>query len=361
MHVKKISLNSFRNYENLELELSPGINIIYGNNAQGKTNILESIYYCATARSHRTNYDKELILWGKESSHIRLELFKKRDEVIDIHLRKNGKKGVAINRIPIHKLNELYGTINVILFSPEDLSLIKKGPSERRKFLDIEISQIDKVYLYHLQQYHKVLKQRNNLLKIANKGHLDQTMLDVWDEQLIGFGIKIIEKRCKFIERMNCYIKPIHYQITNDREEIHLSYEDSVKNQDFMQLLKKNLPRDIKTGNTSIGPHRDDLFFSINGIDLRTYGSQGQHRTAALSLKLGEISLIQDEINDTPVLLLDDVLSELDEVRQQHLIKTLKNIQTIITCTGVEDFIRKGIEADQLIHVSSGKASVSPK
>lgn len=357
MYVKNISLNNYRNYKDLDLDLSPGLNVIYGHNAQGKTNILESIYYAATARSHRTHYDRELINWDANEAHIRVRIVKKHEDCIDIHLRKNGKKGIAINRVPINKLGELYGNINVILFSPEDLSLIKKGPAERRKFLDIEICQIDKIYIYHLGQYHKILKQRNNLLKAISMGRGNQDTLEVWDMQLVQYGLKIMERRRRFIKEIKGYVEEIHGQITNDLEKIELRYEENVKPDSFLQQLTKNRKRDLKIGSTSVGPHRDDLSFIVNGTDLRSYGSQGQHRTVALTLKLAEINLIRDEVGHEPVLLLDDVLSELDQQRQQHLMKALKKTQTIVTCTGVEDFVRKGLEVDRLIYVDAGQAS----
>lgn len=355
MYVKNISLNNYRNYESLNLDLSPGLNVIYGRNAQGKTNILESIYYSATARSHRTHYDKELINWQSDEAHIRLQVVKKHEDRIDIHLRKNGKKGIAINRVPISKIGELYGTLNVILFSPEDLSLIKKGPSERRKFLDIEICQIDKVYIYHLGQYHKILKQRNNLLKSISFGRGNEETLEIWDMQLVEYGMKVIERRQQFVTEIEAYVKSIHGKITNSEEKIKIQYETNVKGQDFIHQLKKNKHRDIKMGSTSIGPHRDDLSFIVNDTDLRSFGSQGQHRTVALSLKLAEINLIKDKVGHEPILLLDDVLSELDHERQQHLMEALSKTQTIVTCTGVEDFVKKGLKVDKLIEVESGQ------
>lgn len=359
MHVEHIKLKNFRNYHHLDLDFNKNLNIIFGNNAQGKTNIVEAIYYCATARSHRSNSDKDLIMWDEQESHIQLDLMKNsRKERIDIHLRKNNKKGIAINRYPINKLNELYGTLNVILFSPEDLSLIKKGPSERRRFIDIELSQIDKIYLYNLQQYHKILKQRNNFLKSIHQldGHVE--MLDIWDEQLVAYGIKLMKSRHDFIQEIMTYVAPIHEQITNHNEDLILGYEKNTNEEYFYDNLKKHRQRDIKLGNTSVGPHRDDLVFSVNDVDLRTYGSQGQHRTAALSLKLAEIEIIKAKTRENPVLLLDDVLSELDDSRQKHLMETLHELQTIITCTGVEDFIRKGLTANGLIKVNQGKVEI---
>lgn len=354
MYVSKLSLSNYRNYEHMDLDLSQGLNVIYGHNAQGKTNILEALYYGATARSHRTHYDKELINWNASEAHIRIEVMKQTKDVLDLHLRKNGKKGIAINRVPISRLADLYGTLNVILFSPEDLSLIKKGPSERRKFLDIEICQIDRIYIHNLGQYHKILKQRNNLLKALSMGRGQQETLEIWDMQLVEYGQKVMERRRRFVNEMAPYVKDIHGKITNAGEKIEIKYEENSKPENFMKQLQRNLKRDIKFGSTSSGPHRDDLSFFINDTDLRSYGSQGQHRTVALTLKLAEISLIEEEVGEQPVLLLDDVLSELDNNRQKHLMEALKKTQTLVTCTGVEDFVRKGLDVNKLIRVDQG-------
>ena len=359
MFITNLSLKDYRNYKYTVVDFSDGINILFGKNAQGKTNIIEAIYLCATSKSHRTNNDKELINLNENESHIKLTIDKKGlNENIDIHIKKNNKKGIAINRIPIKKLNELLGIVNVIIFSPEDLGIIKNGPKERRKFLNLELCQLDSIYYYNLQQYQKILKQRNNLLKKFKKfGKTDKT-IDIWNDQLANFGIKIIHKRQEFINNLNLIINKIHYDISGKKENLQLEYEKNVNDIDFVKKLEKNLDKDIRFGTTSVGPHRDDIMFLINGIDIRKYGSQGQQRTAALSLKLSEIKLVIDKIDDTPVLLLDDVLSELDDDRQKYLIHSLKNIQTIITCTGVEDYIKNSINIGRLYEVSNGKVEL---
>lgn len=355
MYVKKISLKNYRNIERLELELKNGVNIFYGSNAQGKTNLLESIYIGATGRSHRTHKDKELIKFDKEEAHIRLEI--QNDKVsdrIDIHLKKESKKGIAINNIPINKLGELFGYLNVVIFSPEDLSLIKQGPQERRKFIDMELCQINNIYYYNLSQYYKVLKQRNTLLKKISKNPSLKETLFVWDNQLIDFGTKIIETRQVFIEKLNAISKKIHMEITSNKEELEIKYKPSVLASEFKEKLEKNIDKDILYMSTSYGPHKDDVLFFINGINARDFGSQGQQRTVSLSTKLAEINLIEDEKAILPVLLLDDVLSELDKDRQRFLIKNIKKLQVIITCTGVEDVLKNLDEECNIFKVLDG-------
>lgn len=357
MYVEKISLLNFRNFGNLDIKLSPNINIFYGDNAQGKTNFLEAIYLCATGRSHRTTSDKELINFNENFSYIKAFLSNK--NIINVHLKNNQKKGIAINAIPIKKLGDLYGIMLVVVFSPEDLRLIKSGPSERRRFMDTEICQISNIYYYELKEYYKVLKQRNNLLKKIqiNKSLIDT--LDVWDTQLISHGIKIIKFREKFVKRINKIANTIHKDITNGLEELEIIYKPYVSINEFEAKLKKNNNRDIFLGTTNVGIHKDDLSFFINKIDTRIYGSQGQQRTASLSTKLAEIQLIKEEKNTTPILLLDDVFSELDESRQIYLLKTINSIQTIITCTGVLDILNNNIEKSFIFKVKNGQISLN--
>lgn len=355
MYISEIDLYQFRNYDNTNIKLHPKLNILYGNNAQGKTNILEAIYMCATARSHRTSREKETIKWDKEEAHIRLFLNKgDRLDKIDLHLNKNGKKYVFINEVPVQKLSNLLGIMHIIMFSPEDLQLIKSGPKERRRFIDIELCQIDKIYLYNLQQYYKVLKQRNHLLKNINYDKGQEAMLEVWDEQLVFYGEKIIETRKHFINKISHIASVIHGNIMSNKEYLEIEYFPNVEKENFKDKLKSFLEKDIKTGITSIGPHRDDVLFKINHNDVRTYGSQGQQRSVILSLKLAEIDLIKNEVKDNPILLLDDVLSELDENRQADLLSNISDIQTILTCTGIEDIILKKLHKGFLFYIENG-------
>lgn len=355
MIVTSLELQNYRNYRELSIELSPGTNILYGNNAQGKTNILESVYICATTKSHRGTRDKDIIKFYEEDAHIRM--YMERNGVshkIDMHLKKSKTKGVAIDGIPIHKSSELFGLVNVICFSPEDLSIIKNGPSERRRFIDMELCQLDKIYLYDISNYNKVVNQRNNLLKntMGNSGLRDT--LEVWDMQLVSYGQQVILKRQAFIEKLNEIVCDIHGRLTGNKEKMILKYEPSTRAEDFAVNLLKRQETDLRLKSTSVGPHRDDISFEIDGIDIRKFGSQGQQRTAALSLKLAEIELVKQMINDKPILLLDDVLSELDHVRQNYLLESIRNIQTIITCTGLDEFVNKRFSIDRVYKVTDG-------
>lgn len=355
MIVKRVELSNFRNYELLKLDLDKKTNILYGKNAQGKTNVLESIYVCSTTKSHRSNKDAELIKLDSDEAHIKLYIEKNnREQRIDIHLRRNKTKGIAINGIPIKKASELFGVFNVVIFSPEDLDIIKKGPAERRKFIDMELCQLDKIYVYNLTNYNKIVIQRNKLLKDINfRPELKQT-LEVWDHQLAEYGSKIIERRQKFIKEINNIMKPIHRKLTGGVEDINIVYNKNCEAEDLLKTLEENRERDIKYKSTSAGPHKDDILFFHEDKNIRIYGSQGQQRTVALSLKLAEIELVKKLINDLPVLLLDDVLSELDSDRQNHLLKSLDNIQTVITCTGLDEFIENRFKINKVFQVTEG-------
>lgn len=355
MYIKSLDLQNFRNYRSLSLELDQGTNILYGDNAQGKTNILEAIYIAGTTRSHKGSKDRELIYFDEEESHIRMKVHKDvMDYQIDMHLKKSKTKGIAINGLPIKRARELFGVVNIVFFSPQDLNIIKDGPGERRKFVDFELCQLDGIYLSDLTNYNKVLNQRNKLLKdLYSQPSLSST-LDVWDEQLIHYGSKIIQRRIKFIQDLNQIICEIHKNLTGNKEEIVLTYEPNIEVTKYREQLSKNRENDCRMKTTSTGPHRDDICVRVNGIDIRKYGSQGQQRTAALSLKLSEIQFVKQIIKDTPVLLLDDVLSELDSSRQNYLLSSIKDIQTIITCTGLDDFVEKQFEVNKVFQVIAG-------
>jgi DNA replication and repair protein RecF len=356
MYVKSIELDNFRNYNELSLKFSHGTNILYGDNAQGKTNILEAVYLTGTTKSHRGSKDRDIIKLDQDESHIRMVV--ERDQVdhrIDMHLRKSKTKGVAINGVPIRKSSELFGLINLVFFSPEDLSIIKNGPSERRRFLDFELCQLDKIYLSELIKYNKIVNQRNNLLKqICFKPDLMET-LSIWDMQLCSFGKKIIERRCQFVEQLNEIVYGIHKKLSGGKEQLVIRYEPNVGIDDFEAKLEKSRDRDIQYKMSTTGPHRDDMCFQIGDIDIRKFGSQGQQRTSALSLKLAEIELVRRTIKENPILLLDDVLSELDRNRQNYLMNSIDGIQTIITCTGLEEFINNRFHIDKLYKVINGK------
>ena len=359
MIIKSIELKNFRNYEELNLNLDGGTNILYGDNAQGKTNILESIYVSGTTKSHKGSRDKEMIRFGENEAHIRTMVEKNQMSYqIDMHLKKNRSKGIAINGVPIRKASELFGVLNMVFFSPEDLNIIKNGPSERRRFLDSEICQLDKIYLSDLTKYNKVLNQRNKLLKdMVFHPDLENT-LSVWDMQLISYGRgRIISRRRRFVEELNEIVRGIHESISGGREQLTLTYEPDIEEAFFEDELNRAKEKDRKYCSTSVGPHRDDISFFIGDIDIRKFGSQGQQRTSALSLKLSEIELVKRCIHDTPVLLLDDVLSELDSNRQNYLLNSIHDIQTVITCTGLDEFVKNRFQIDKIFEVISGTVS----
>lgn len=355
MIIKSLELANFRNYEELNISFDKGTNILYGDNAQGKTNILEAIYVSATTKSHKGSKDKEIINFYKEEAHIRTYLEKENVETrVDMHLRKNKSKGIAIDGQKIKKAADLMGLLNVVFFSPEDLSIIKDGPAERRRFADMELCQLDSFYLYNLNHYNKIIGQRNKLLKdMYFQPELRET-LNIWDSQLVSFGSKIIERREQFVKQLGDIIFDIHKKLSGGKEELVIAYEPDVSIEDFEKQMKYNQDKDIRLKQTTTGPHRDDFSFVVNGVDIRKYGSQGQQRTAALSLKLSEIELVKKISKDTPVLLLDDVLSELDSNRQNYLLNSIGNIQTIITCTGLDEFINNRFEINKIFKVTNG-------
>lgn len=355
MILKSLELANFRNYEELNISFDKGTNILYGDNAQGKTNILEAIYVSATTKSHKGSKDKEIINFDKEEAHIRTYLEKENVETrVDMHLRKNKSKGIAIDGQKIKKAADLMGLLNVVFFSPEDLIIIKDGPAERRRFADMELCQLDSFYLYNLNHYNKIIGQRNKLLKdMYFQPELKET-LNIWDSQLVSFGSKIIERREQFVKQLGDIIFDIHKKLSGGKEELVIAYEPDVSIEDFEKQMKYNQDKDIRLKQTTTGPHRDDFSFVVNGVDIRKYGSQGQQRTAALSLKLSEIELVKKISKDTPVLLLDDVLSELDSNRQNYLLNSIGNIQTIITCTGLDEFINNRFEINKIFKVTNG-------
>ena len=356
MIIKSIELTNFRNYESLNLEFDKGTNILYGDNAQGKTNVLEAIYLSSITKSHKGSKDQDIIKFSESEAHLRTYIEKDNDVYkVDMHLRKNGSKIIAVNGQKLKKAAGLLGLLNVVFFSPEDLSIIKDGPSERRRFIDMELCQLDNFYLYNLNNYNKIVNQRNKLLKDIYTNYSLKDTLDIWDSQLISYGSKIIERRVAFINQLNEIIYDIHKKLSGDREEILIKYEPNVLIEEFESKLKQSQEKDIKLKMTTVGPHRDDICIDVNGIDIRKFGSQGQQRTAALSLKLAEIELVKKITKDTPVLLLDDVLSELDSNRHKYLLDSIGNIQTIITCTGLDDFVNDRFEINKVFKVSNGE------
>lgn len=365
MNIESVKLINFRNYDNLNIELNDKINIFIGKNAQGKTNLLESLYTCATGRSFRTNRDNEMISWDKEESYIATKVhINGMERLIEIKMEKNKSKRIRINKIELKNLKELDSGLNVVIFSPDDLRLVKEGPGERRKFLDTSISQIKPVYNYNINRYNKILLQRNNLLKSHKRKEEIIKVLDIFDMQLGKIGTEIIIYRIKFLEKLSNISKKIHNKLTLGDEDLTLEYISNVSfdehnkdyiEKDFMGKLKKNRGKDLLLGNTGIGPHRDDIKININDVDARTYGSQGQQRTIVLSMKLSEVEIIQLDKGSSPVILLDDVFSELDEDRRKHLSLLFKDMQTIITSTDIIDLKELDKINKDIFYIEDGK------
>ncbi|MDN7245528.1 DNA replication/repair protein RecF [Planococcus shenhongbingii] len=366
MWIDRLELLNYRNYETLDLSFSPEINVFIGENAQGKTNIMESLYVLSMAKSHRTTNDKELIRWEADYGKIKADVFRKYGKLpLEIILSKKGKKA-KVNHLEQRRLSDYIGQLNVVMFAPEDLNLVKGSPQVRRRFIDMEIGQISPVYLHDLSMYQKLLKQRNHILKQNyGKQAINDVMFDVYTDQFIEAAVKVIRKRYQFMELLQKWAEPIHHGISRGLEQLQIRYQpiSGLKPEwtpeEMASFLERKLAevrkREIERGLTLVGPHRDELQFFVNGYDVQTYGSQGQQRTTALSLKLAEIELIKQEVGEAPVLLLDDVLSELDDYRQSHLLNTIHgSVQTFVTTTSVDGIQHETIQNARLFEVAQG-------
>lgn len=356
MVINSIYLDNFRNYEKQEIKLKNGINVFYGNNAQGKTNLLEAIFICSIGKSFRTNKDKELINFNSKKTLITAS-YKKSDRSGKISLELENKKRFLLNDIPLKRTSDVLGNIYVVLFTPDDISILKDSPSYRRRFLNIMISQLRPNYIKTLSLYNKTMEQRNSYLRQIKLDNKSTDLLDIWDEKLAELGNVIYNYRKEFINKIEKKLENIHSKITDSKENISIEYISSMKNNNnFSDELKKHRQIDILRGTTSIGIHKDDFNVKINNKNISSYGSQGQHRTAVLSLKISELEIIQDEVGEYPILLLDDFMSELDEIRRVNLLKNMKNNQVIITCTDNKFF--KDLDAT-FYEVKEGKIKVS--
>lgn len=353
MYINKIDIKNFRNYEKQEVELNPHINIFYGDNAQGKTNILEAIFISGFGKSFRTSKEKEMIKLGEDFLETTV-FFQKSDRDGKIRIVISNKKQIEVNGVKIKKLSELIGKINLVIFTPDDIQILKSGPEKRRRFLDMMIGQLRPKYVYILNLYLKTLEQRNNYLKQIKEENKPESMLEIWDEKLAEYAEIICKYRTEFIEKLNNKIKEIHSEVTSNSEEIRIEYLTECSNREvYLQILKQRRKLDIIKGYTTKGIHRDDFKCIINDKEIEIYGSQGQHRTAILSLKLAELYVIYDEIGEYPILLLDDFMSELDEKRRKSFLSYIKDTQVIITCTDKMEL--DNLNEYKLFNVKSGK------
>ena len=350
MWIKRIKINDFRNYKKLEIELDKNINVFYGENAQGKTNIIESIFLCSIGKSFRTSKDKELIKFNENESNVEID-FEKSNREGNIRINVGERKNIFVNKIKIKKLSELLGNINVVIFTPDDINILKGGPQERRTFLDVMISQLRPKYMHICSLYQKTLDERNSYLK--NIENQRQDFIEIYDEKLAEYGCEIYKYRKEFIEKIKEKIKIIHNNITDNKENIDITYTSNCENkEDYLELLKSRKKLDIIKGYTTKGVHRDDFQVFINELPVDVYGSQGQHRTAVLSLKLSELQVIYDDIGENPILLLDDFMSELDEFRRTNFLENIRDTQVIITCTDKIDLKGKKVK---IFNVNNGE------
>jgi len=366
MYIRELQLTNYRNYESLSVQFENKVNVILGENAQGKTNVMEAIYVLALAKSHRTSNDRELIRWDEDYAKIEGRVEKKHTSLpLELLITKKGKKA-KLNHIEQSKLSRYIGNLNVVMFAPEDLNLVKGSPNVRRRFIDMEIGQVSPIYLHDISQYHKVLQQRNQYLKILqSKKQTDFTMLDIYTDQLIELASKIVIKRFEFLRMLESWAKEIHSGISRNLETLKIRYKPTVHVSEDVDLstmvniynekYNEVKLKEVERGVTLFGPQRDDIVFYVNDRDVQTYGSQGQQRTTALSVKLAEIELIHNEIGEYPVLLLDDVLSELDDYRQSHLLSTIKDrVQTFVTTTSVDGIDHDTLKSASTFHVKNG-------
>ena len=351
MYVKSVFVKNYRNLKEQKVELKNGLNVFCGLNAQGKTNFLECLVLSSIGKTPKTTQDKDIINWHEKSALIKTDVVTKVSNTqIEIKLTKGEKKRIATNGMPISKIGELLGWLNVIYFSPAEIDVIREGPDERRRFMDIDLCQTDKTYFYSLGRYNKILDQRNNLLKKESNNKSLAEMLSIWDRQLAKEGAKLFLKRLDFVQKISPIASEIHKHLTSGKETLDIVYQSEMQGttkqeaEDFLvQKLADTFDKQIKLGFTTSGVHRDDIKFSVNGVDIRKFGSQGQQRTAALALKLAEVKILFDTVGEYPVLLLDDVFSEIDENRQKQLLKYTKNIQTIIATPKFDSSLIKDI------------------
>ncbi|WP_100374338.1 DNA replication/repair protein RecF [Bacillus sp. FJAT-45037] len=365
MYIKSLHIRQFRNYDKVDLIFDEKMNVFIGENAQGKTNAIEAIYVLALAKSHRTSKDKELIGWDEEFARLHGQVLRTSGSVeLDVVISTKGKK-VKLNGLEQRKLSEYVGAVNVVMFAPEDLNLVKGSPQLRRRFIDMELGQISPIYLHHLGLHNKVLQQRNFLLKDLQIGKGSKEMLDILTEQLVELAVQITKRRFVFLGQLQKWAEGIHRDISRGKEQLKIQYKPSVDVLEEMDLPKmkevffntyeSKKQREIARGVTLFGPQRDDLLFFVNDRDVQTYGSQGQQRTTALAVKLAEIELIHAEIGEYPILLLDDVLSELDDYRQSHLLHTIQQrVQTFVTTTSISGVNHEALNGAAIFQVDQG-------
>ena len=359
--ITRAQLTNFRSYEACEITPCEGVNVLLGDNGQGKTNVLEALYLCCTGRSHRTRQDRELIRWGADFAAVKAEAVRRDgSHEVELVLPALGRRKIRVAGQEVSRSGELMGHVTGVLFSPEDLRTVKDGPAERRRFVDMALSQIRPAYYYALQRYNRALKQRGEALKVIAAQPSFMATLDAWDEQLAAAGAELMRHRRAYVERLSAAAGETHREIADDRERLALKYLPSVSAGDDVQANLEALfaarETDLRRQTTSVGAHRDDVQILVDGRDVRAFGSQGQQRTAALSMRLSELDVMKEEMGEWPMLMLDDVMSELDPGRRRQLVSHLAGIQTFITCTDAEDLA--GAEVGRAWRVEGGELRV---
>ena len=361
MYINKLELKNFRNYEDLSTDFDEKVNLIVGKNAQGKTNLIEAIYLTSIGRSFRTSHDNELIKFGCDAASVNISAEKQfTDTRVEILINNDSKKSIKKDGKHISRVSQLLDNIIIVIFSPEDLKIVKDEPEKRRKFIDRELAQIKPAYYTCLSSYKKALLQRNTYLK---EDFVDDSIMAIWDTQLIKYGSKLIRMRKDFIDQIDFYSGRIHRNITNGKEELTIKYDpniaytdDAADQEDAMvQALHKAYRNDIRLRTTTKGPHKDDMLFFVDGVNARNFGSQGQQRTCALSLKLAELDFIKEETGENGILLLDDVMSELDEERREYLVRALSSNQLFITATDIDKGLIESYPDAKILDIKSGK------
>ena len=360
MFIKELKLKNFRNYKDLTIDFDERVNLITGQNAQGKTNLIESLYLSSMGRSFRTSHDSEMIRFGEESAYVKVNAQREYvDTKVEILLKNGVGKAIRKDGCSVRKTADLLDNIVIVIFSPEDLKIVKDEPEKRRRFIDRELSQIKPAYYDAYMHYRRALMERNSYLK---NDKIEESMLDIWDEGLIKYGALLMKYRSDFVDELSDISGNIHFSITNGKERVVLKYDPDIDiagdigtQEEFIsRQLVASRENDIRRGSTTRGPHKDDISFIIDNINVRNYGSQGQQRTCALSLKLAELEIIRNETGENAILLLDDVMSELDEERREYLIRALTDNQIFITTTDIDDSLMRAYPEAKIIHVDNG-------
>ena len=362
MQLSHLEIENFRNIAAAAIDFSPGVNILYGDNAQGKTNILEAIWLFCAGKSFRPAKDRDMIRENCDRARLRLLFYAfGRGQKCEIVLHQDKSKQTLLNGVKLKKLSELFGNVSAVLFAPEHLNIVDEGPEQRRRFLDIAISQLRPRYVADLVRYQKVMSQRNALLKDIRFSADLIPMLDAFDVQAAALADEIVRRRAAYLRRLSPIVSEIYQQMTKSREQLRLSYKASIRGtrEEILAALSQNRKEDLLNGYSGIGPHRDDIEFFIDGRGVRLFGSRGQRRSCVICLKLAEQEILKQETGEYPILLLDDIMAELDPARQHFLLNRMDGKQVIITCC--DKAVLASLEEGAAFHIAAGQARLDKK